>query len=403
MFTGSRGHKHIIPLLASYEHTGKHHLIFPRAESNLLTFWKELEPQPAFEYANILWMAEQCAGIAEGLYRLHKRLTFTVHQAAAHVVLPEPIADDEPSPRQGSRHVRFDSGVNHVHAVSQMIEGSEPHLDHVEDICSPSDILNEHARPVSKDGADGQAKIYGRHGDIHPGNMLWFTSNREKNAPVCGTLKIADFGQAELNTIMSKTKPRSVAHTVTYRPPECDLEQAPIRQEYDIWCLGCVYLEFVTWMLGGARLLNNFAQRRLSLDHFERQSTDTFFEAVFPMTHKQEVRVKERVIHFIDDLHEHPNCTEFLHELLNTIKYDMLVVDSHERTSCSEVAKRLRLLYKKCRVGTTYAAKRSPWESRRIKAKPASQQVSCEHAGRISPSQVPRAWQARRAPSLATM
>lgn len=79
-FTGKQRHKHIVSLLATYEHLGKYHLVFHRAESNLLTFWNKLKREPAFEFANVLWMAEQCAGIAEGLYRLHKQLTFTIQQ-----------------------------------------------------------------------------------------------------------------------------------------------------------------------------------------------------------------------------------------------------------------------------------------------------------------------------------
>ena len=127
--------------------------------------------------------------------------------------------------------------------------------------------------------------------------MLWFSSTRNEKRRLGGTLKIADFGQAELNSILSKTKPRSVAHTVTYRPPECDLPDAPIRQEYDIWCLGCVYLEFVAWMLGGEILLTRFAKERLAPDYLQNgHSTDTFFQLMDPATLKREVKVKDKVI-----------------------------------------------------------------------------------------------------------
>lgn len=80
MFSDAQNHPHIVSLLATYEHLGKYHLIFHRAEGNLLSLWKKVEPGPSFCYANIQWMAEQCSGIAEGLFRLHKRLTLTVKQ-----------------------------------------------------------------------------------------------------------------------------------------------------------------------------------------------------------------------------------------------------------------------------------------------------------------------------------
>ena len=82
MFSGTQCHPHIVSLLASYEHGGKYHLVFHRAESDLLAFWNQVVPEPICGYANILWMANQCWGIADGLRRLHKRLTFTVDQDA---------------------------------------------------------------------------------------------------------------------------------------------------------------------------------------------------------------------------------------------------------------------------------------------------------------------------------
>lgn len=82
IFSGTKSHPHIISLLATYELGGAYHLLFYRAESDLLSLWKELEPEPKFDYANILWMAEQCFGIADGLHRLHKSLTFNVKQDA---------------------------------------------------------------------------------------------------------------------------------------------------------------------------------------------------------------------------------------------------------------------------------------------------------------------------------
>jgi serine/threonine protein kinase len=145
-------------------------------------------------------------------------------------------------------------------------------------------------------------KRYGRHGDINPGNILWYDDTKCGAETLSGTLKLADFGQAEVNSLKSRTKPRSVANTLTYRPPECDrlVEQVrpTIRQTYDIWCLGCVYLEFVTWMLGGDLLLRNFISFRTTEDYFQNNSlTDTFFQVV--RNHKTdllEVAVKEAVI-----------------------------------------------------------------------------------------------------------
>jgi hypothetical protein len=70
-----------------------------------------------------------------------------------------------------------------------------------------------------------------------------------------------------------------VPNTITYRPPECDLLPMEIRQSFDIWCLGCVYLEFVTWLLGGAELVVKFGRFRWIPDYLRRYTTiDTFYE-----------------------------------------------------------------------------------------------------------------------------
>jgi serine/threonine protein kinase len=255
--------------------------------------------------------------------------------------------------------------------------------DSLEQPASP--IVADHSFPRSlpstDDGEEPLAKKYGRHGDINPGNILWYDDTNAEVGTLKGTLKLADFGQAELNSLLSRTKPRSVANTMTYRPPECDLQPKIIRQSYDIWCLGCVYLEFVAWILGGEPLLLRFTLKRMTVDVFQNnQLTDTFFQIVRdPETHKPKVMIKQAVTHvrsrslhglnhtlmyyhqFIDELHRHTNCTDFLHEFLNIIQNNMLVIESADRASCEEIWRVLNDMHKKCRTNKVYATWQSPW------------------------------------------
>lgn len=137
----------------------------------------------------------------------------------------------------------------------------------------------------------GKIRQFGTHGDINPGNILWFQEGKELSGNLTGTLKISDFGQAELTTAASKTMAHEVANTLTYRPPECDLLAARVRPTYDIWCLGCVYLELLTWQLGGNELIYDFAQRRAMPDLYQNGIvTDTFFQL-----EKQDESAKVRV------------------------------------------------------------------------------------------------------------
>jgi len=103
-----------------------------------------------------------------------------------------------------------------------------------------------------------------RHGDLKPENILWF-SNREHLDS--GILKIADFGVSER---VDPCSPEPVNETRllctgTYRAPEFDLELSRRRvlgREYDIWSLGCVFLEFITWYLEGYEAVRDLAQTR---------------------------------------------------------------------------------------------------------------------------------------------
>jgi hypothetical protein len=64
---------------------------------------------------------------------------------------------------------------------------------------------------------------------------------------------------------------------------------------------------------------------------------------------------------FIDDLHQHPRCTEYFHELLNLIQEDMLVVDSNERKTCEVVWRTLRRMRNRCHMDEEYASTTNPW------------------------------------------
>lgn len=166
-------------------------------------------------------------------------------------------------------------------------------------------VFTHHTHPpvvsrLRRDYTYTPERQYGRHGDINPGNILWYNDSVDEPGVLKGTLKIADFGQAELNSLKSRTKPRDVANTLTYRPPECDTlvpsKKPLIRQTYDMWCLGCVFLEFVAWMLGGDELQERFTTLRESADFFQNHATtDTFFQVKRNEKGRLEVTVKKTV------------------------------------------------------------------------------------------------------------
>ena len=238
-------HAHLINLLATYEQTGKFYLVFPWAKADLLGYWTEENPRPPQKKEMVTWIAEQCHGIADGLSTIHRYHTF--------------------------------SGKSLLHPNSL-----------------PLDNLTE-PRTSTKDKTMNEAKVirlFGRHGDIKPNNILWFPDQTRKGG--FGILKITDFGIAHFSTKneVSAQERDLVANSPTYRAPECDFPGWMLSPSSDLWTLGCVYLEFIVWFIGGSTRLKQFAQDRTAFDPcWHGFSTDTFFTI-----EENQPKVKDSVI-----------------------------------------------------------------------------------------------------------
>lgn len=236
-FSGN-AHEHLVSLLATYEQFGKFYLIFPWAESDLENFW--MKNTPELNHEAVLWLAEQCKGIADGLLAIH-------HYETSHEFIKR----------------RTDSMKNDPSLQKRL---------------APHSRLAKTELPLKT--SSFRQQLFGRHGDIKPENVLWYRDATNPNDR--GVFKISDFGLTEFSTRHSQCYKRNsqVAHSPSYRPPECDLQGELVGQSYDIWTLGCLYLELITWQLGGARLLEAFRGKRKMHDPMRFMVTDTFFEIV---------------------------------------------------------------------------------------------------------------------------
>jgi hypothetical protein len=197
-------HRHLISLLATYVHKGSVHLLFHWADADLQEYWRSRRPKPSMDGRMVCWIARQCLGIASGIEKIHSSST---NKAA----------------RPGN-----------VPANSEMAAEDSTRND----------------------------RLYGRHGDIKPRNILWFKDTLDEDG--MGTLVITDFGVAEMNSKHSRSRKsnRDIAFSRTYCAPEAHISGWEIRRSYDIWTLGCLYLEFLTWLLGGWQLVAKFARDR---------------------------------------------------------------------------------------------------------------------------------------------
>lgn len=145
--------------------------------------------------------------------------------------------------------------------------------------------IHAHVSTYQKKDPNGSANqnvVFGHHGDIKPENVLWFCEPSRADRNVDGTLKLSDFGLAEFSIHQTTSMPPKSKWGVSlgYRAPESDLKQSTaIGRSYDIWTLGCLYLEFITWMLGGSQLLDEFMEARKARDAMWHEiETHTFFK-----------------------------------------------------------------------------------------------------------------------------
>ncbi|KAK0621007.1 kinase-like domain-containing protein [Immersiella caudata] len=260
---------HLISLLATYEQSGHVHLFFPWADADLQTFWKSIKSTPTPGLKTARWVARQCLGIASGIVAIHKHLS-----------------NKTQSSRTG--------------------EGNG-------------------AEEVKKDS------LYGRHGDIKPRNILWFKDGPDEDD--MGTLVITDFGIAELNSKNSRSnKPnRYIKFSPTYCAPEAHVPGGEICRSYDIWTLGCLYLEFVTWLLGGWKLVLQFARVRQTPEKGsprDEAKLDRFFELEIDGNKVIGANVKLEVTEFIKRLRSHPGCTLFILDFLTLIEKKLLIIET---------------------------------------------------------------------------
>jgi serine/threonine protein kinase len=255
-------HAHLISLLATYQYGPKFHLMFPWAECDLRTYWDAKNPNPSHDINTLLWMARQCEGIAEGLDRIHHHETNSMSSI---------IVGDSKNMRSSPR--------TPISPISPGLSSRFPMRSPVP--WTPTSPGPSNWGP-SRFGGVVKTRtsriVFGRHGDIKPTNLLWFPDSVDSTG--MGTIKICDFGAGEFSTnVSSPSAASSISHSPPYRPPEFDQQDSMINNSYDVWTLGCLYLEFITWFMGGSELLLEFeAGRRQSSRGWCR--TNAFFESL---------------------------------------------------------------------------------------------------------------------------
>lgn len=209
--------KSLITFLLTFKLSSDHYLILPWAEGGNLLDLCQSKEIPENDESWSYWLAEQCAELADGLSDIHDtRMTLDEIPAALKMTIPEPDPQQVPS-----------------HGYHQ-------------------------------DESD-----FGRHGDIKPPNILWFSN--EKNNHNHGVLRLADFGL----TTFHREHTTKVLHaevrgfTSTYQAPEHILNYPDagqvtyVSRKVHVWSLGYVYVEFITWGMMGNDGVERFRNQRM--------------------------------------------------------------------------------------------------------------------------------------------
>ncbi|RDW58911.1 hypothetical protein BP6252_13387 [Coleophoma cylindrospora] len=199
-------------------------------------------------------------------------------------------------------------------------------------------------RKATSDSASDNEPEWGRHGDIKPNNILWFSMYGEER----DLLVVSDLGLTRYHSRLS----RSLVHhshidgyTSLYRAPELNLGDHHISQKYDIWSLGCVYLEFCIWYLEGIEAVWLFEEERESQDEsdYSNLKEDKYFNIKTSKNGQKYAAVKPVVEEWIKRLLAHNGCNDFMKGMLNLISKHMLVVEQKKRFKidriCSEIFK----------------------------------------------------------------
>lgn len=144
---------------------------------------------------------------------------------------------------------------------------------------------------------------YGRHGDLKPDNILWYRCTNDD----LGIFVVSDMGLSDLHHEGSRSNipNKSIPATPGYRPPECDIEGGTISRAYDIWTLGCLFMDMVVWFFGGFALLQKFIEARMEVVYILTGVSNTIFYDLkefkpdgqnFQVSIKHVVQIKPQVL-----------------------------------------------------------------------------------------------------------
>ncbi|KAK7700302.1 hypothetical protein SLS64_011115 [Diaporthe eres] len=190
-----------------------------------------------------------------------------------------------------------------------------------------------------------------RHGDLKPGNILHFLTG----GPY-GILKIADFGISRIHN--ASTLQRHGIATITramtpsYQAPETIFKDRPRSRKFDIWSLGCIFLEFIIWFVRDWKAVENLSRaRRPTPEHHTAQ----FYQGDIRAENSAEIH--PAVVDNITSLRsvaQSEKGTAF-GDILEIIEFNLLRIEVEDRVDAKTLCELLAGVLKRAQGDDMYA------------------------------------------------
>ncbi|RYP88567.1 hypothetical protein DL769_000263 [Monosporascus sp. CRB-8-3] len=202
-------------------------------------------------------------------------------------------------------------------------------------------------RDKNFDTTDAKKK-HGAHGDLKPENILWF-KGRSEDIPgfPMGWLKITDFGLTSFHESETLKMFEPKGFSRTYRAPEFEVNGV-VSGKYDMWTLGCLLAEFVTWYILGLEGVLKFEESRVQATPVPHVKEDNFFTM-----HNGSATLKRSVKEHFKALRESTYCG-LMHHLVDFIEDHLLRMEPEKRCDIEEAVSKLSQMRQKCEENKDY-------------------------------------------------
>ncbi|KAL8688219.1 MAG: hypothetical protein Q9218_005818 [Villophora microphyllina] len=187
----------------------------------------------------------------------------------------------------------------------------------------------------------------GWHHDLKPENILYF---RIQNY-MLGEFHIADFGSGKVHTYRSgSVNTKSPNGTQTYEPPEFAKEGATSRP-YDMWSMGCVFLELLVWAIFDYEAVKTFATNRGGRRFPDSQTEFTDDDAFWQMDEEGNISLRQAVVYWLKELRStlQPHRLKYFEKVLDLIER-MLDTDRRTRILALDLWDTLERIFKQANV-----------------------------------------------------